>query len=158
MKKLLFLLAAVAACHHHDPSAPIEAPSRPPEPGQVNLGAPCDAGLEVCGTRGRVAVEKDPWSATFRRSPTCRLGEKRRSVSHAIAWCIEDGRLYARGACFACRVRGAGFSVVALLDELRPSSASSLQYEMGLPIEPVLRGAGAWEDALSRPSAVLDQP
>lgn len=158
--KRLVLVFALLGCHARDPSAPIEPPSRP---GEVNLGAACRPGpppranewhspdeIEPCGSRRRVAIEQDVQTAEFRRPVTCKLGSPRRTSAYEVTWCIDDGRLYAKARCFACRVPFAGWSVVALLDELPPRSSVRLQEQLGLPFERPLRGAAAWESALAR--------
>jgi hypothetical protein len=154
--------------------APPRAPTRrhpandvaqPPAP--LEIGAPCPApaaapedrapSFDPCGTKGRVAVRWNAFSASLARAAPCtmvNLGEGAKPGNfppggHIPSACVKDGQLFARSTCVVCRLPGAGWNATALIAEMTRDQALACQKRLGLPTKEPLLTAEAWTKALA---------
>lgn len=138
---------------------------RPPAPPE--LGAPCPAPaataagraapFDPCGTKGRVSVRWNSFSASLGRVAPCTMvpvgkdakAQKPTFSGDLRSACIKDGQLWASSACLTCRMPDAGWSATALIAELTREQALACQKRLGLPADQPLLTAKAWAKALA---------
>jgi hypothetical protein len=148
------------------PRTPSDAPPRrrgydPAARGPApELGTPCSpaapapngraAGIDTCGTKGRVALVWEAFSSSLATNAPCTMAsiksprDDRGSLASA---CLKDGRLWASTSCVECRLPG--WSATALVAELTREQALMVQQRLGLPAKEPLLTAEAWSKALA---------
>lgn len=121
--------------------------------GQGQAAAPL-APPDVCGTRGRVAIEEQSSTFGFEQGLPCdlrSLGD--RKYEGPSAACVSGDHLVIVSSCVMCRRIDAGQVIHAKLSELTPPQHARLAQTLGVPPERAPRTAEAWRALFAQGSA-----
>lgn len=138
-----------------DPRAMHPANFHPPSTAITPIGTPCtpsapQRGVDPCGSKGRIAIEENTYSAGPMNGPCTLTRMKGKSIAATPSACISGDRLWAMSACYVCRMPGAGWSMQGVLSEMTPAQLHEAQKQLNLPEKPVLIDAASWTKAIER--------